>query len=584
MAVFGLPGVHEDDALRAVRAAARDADGARRAERRARAELGRRGSSNRTGVNTGEVVAGDAEPGQRLVTGDAVNVAARLEQAAPALARSSSASRPTGSCATPSRSSRSSRSSSRARPSACRPSGCSAMQTAPTRPRRRPTPAGRPRGRARAASPSVRSSAVRRRACLRLVTVLGDAGVGKSRLVDEFLDVGRARGARSCAGAASRTARASRSGRWSRSSASGRGHRRGRPAASAPRAKLAAPRRRPRRSRARRVRGRPQRAPFPVDELFWGVRRLLETLAATRPLVVVFDDIHWAEPTLLDLIEHLAETRRARRCCCSCTARHELLEHAPDVGPAAASGAHRARARSARGDAARDGREPARRRGARRRRPRPDRRGGRGQPAVRRAARLDARRRGHARARRRATGRRPATSASSRSRRRSRRCWPPASTASGREERAVIEPASVDRPRLPAGRRRGAASRSRCGPTSPSISARSSRSSSCARGRALGRRARLPLPPHPHPRRGLQRPPQARRGRTCTSGSSAGPSESTATATARPSSRRSSATTSSRRTRYLAELGPLDAQGVELGRRAAAIACAAAGRRALRPG
>jgi class 3 adenylate cyclase len=62
MAVFGMPRVHEDDALRAVRAAA---------------ELRRPGL--RIGVNTGEVVAGD---GETIVTGDAVNVAARLEQAA----------------------------------------------------------------------------------------------------------------------------------------------------------------------------------------------------------------------------------------------------------------------------------------------------------------------------------------------------------------------------------------------------------------------------------------------------------------------------------------------------------------------
>jgi class 3 adenylate cyclase len=40
---------------------------------------------NRTGVNTGEVVAGDVSSGQRLVTGDTVNTAARLEQAAPPL-------------------------------------------------------------------------------------------------------------------------------------------------------------------------------------------------------------------------------------------------------------------------------------------------------------------------------------------------------------------------------------------------------------------------------------------------------------------------------------------------------------------
>src|SRR6185436_5125995 len=40
------------------------------------------GIAIRIGVNTGEVVAGDPSSGQRLVTGDAVNVAARLEQAA----------------------------------------------------------------------------------------------------------------------------------------------------------------------------------------------------------------------------------------------------------------------------------------------------------------------------------------------------------------------------------------------------------------------------------------------------------------------------------------------------------------------
>jgi len=78
MAVFGVPAVHEDDALRAVRAAAelRDALGGLNAELAesygTRLEL-------RTGVNTGEVVTGTEE---RLATGDAVNVAARLEQAA----------------------------------------------------------------------------------------------------------------------------------------------------------------------------------------------------------------------------------------------------------------------------------------------------------------------------------------------------------------------------------------------------------------------------------------------------------------------------------------------------------------------
>ena len=68
MAVFGLPQVHEDDALRAVRAAIEMRDA-----------VARLGLQVRIGVNTGEVVAGT---GETLVTGDAVNVAARLEQAA----------------------------------------------------------------------------------------------------------------------------------------------------------------------------------------------------------------------------------------------------------------------------------------------------------------------------------------------------------------------------------------------------------------------------------------------------------------------------------------------------------------------
>src|SRR6059036_3832773 len=70
MAVFGVPNVHEDDALRAVRAAGE--------MREALPELG---VQARIGVNTGEVVTGTEE---RLATGDAVNVAARLEQAAEA--------------------------------------------------------------------------------------------------------------------------------------------------------------------------------------------------------------------------------------------------------------------------------------------------------------------------------------------------------------------------------------------------------------------------------------------------------------------------------------------------------------------
>src|SRR5918995_658354 len=81
MAVFGIPMVHEDDALRAIRAAV----DMRLALATLNEELERNWGASidiRTGVNTGEIVAGDSSLGDSLVTGDAVNVAARLEQSA----------------------------------------------------------------------------------------------------------------------------------------------------------------------------------------------------------------------------------------------------------------------------------------------------------------------------------------------------------------------------------------------------------------------------------------------------------------------------------------------------------------------
>ena len=72
VAVFGIPVVREDDALRAVRAALEMRDAVR-----AMGDI-----QARIGVNTGDVLARDATPGESLVVGDAVNVAARLEQAA----------------------------------------------------------------------------------------------------------------------------------------------------------------------------------------------------------------------------------------------------------------------------------------------------------------------------------------------------------------------------------------------------------------------------------------------------------------------------------------------------------------------
>jgi len=82
MAAFGIPVLHEDDALRAVRAAAQMRDALVILNGEFERDWGVR-IQVRTGVNTGEVVAGDIAGGSTFATGDTVNVAARLEQAAP---------------------------------------------------------------------------------------------------------------------------------------------------------------------------------------------------------------------------------------------------------------------------------------------------------------------------------------------------------------------------------------------------------------------------------------------------------------------------------------------------------------------
>jgi DNA-binding SARP family transcriptional activator len=61
-------------------------------------------------------------------------------------------------------------------------------------------------------------------------------------------------------------------------------------------------------------------------EIFWAARRLLETLARSRPLLVVFEDLHWAEPTFLDLVESLAVQPGRAPVVLVCVARPELLE------------------------------------------------------------------------------------------------------------------------------------------------------------------------------------------------------------------------------------------------------------------
>ena len=195
MAVFGVPVSHEDDALRAVRAAWE-----------MRAAVPALGLQARIGVNTGEVVAGE---GDTLVTGDAVNVAARLEQAADA-----------GRGADRRETRRLVRDAVRSSRYEVTAEGQAGAGRGLSSARRRSRGGGdraaarhaarRPRASSSSSCDRPSSATVREQRC-HLFTLLGPAGVGKSRLVAEFLARPRRDSRRAVA--ASTTARASRSGR-----------------------------------------------------------------------------------------------------------------------------------------------------------------------------------------------------------------------------------------------------------------------------------------------------------------------------------------------------------------------------------
>ncbi len=321
VAVFGLPKVREDDAQRAVRAAL----AMRPALAEVNAELERGWGIMlvvRTGINTGEVVAGDITAGQRLVTGDTVNVAARLEQAAGAgeillgdlthrLVRKTVETEPVEPLSL----------KGKADPVPAYRVVALLDEGAPGR---RETPL---LGREQELGALVDSfEAARRASRCRLATVLGAAGMGKSRLVEEFVhrlgvEVSLARGrclshgrgvtfwpiveiVRAAAGIvdddASELARAKIAGLVEDQDVA---------------------------ERVASVIGL-SATPFPVEEGFWGVRKFLESLCEPCPLVVVIEDVHWAETTLLDLLEHVLSAAQAPLLLI-CTARPEFLDIRP---------------------------------------------------------------------------------------------------------------------------------------------------------------------------------------------------------------------------------------------------------------
>lgn len=331
MAVFGIPQLHEDDALRAVRAAVemRESLGALNEEFEAE-----RGVSIqiRTGVNTGEVVAGgDPTATERLVTGDAVNVAARLEQAASpgeVLIGASTLDLVLDAV------------------------DVETVDPLDLKGKSLPVAAYRLLGvRARTAGRVRRGSgamvgrdrqlrvlldafenSVDDRSC-HLFTVLGAAGVGKSRLVAEFV-------ARLGDGPAVHAGRCLSYGDgitfWPLDelvrSIVGSSELDVAGLSEAVRAMLDGAEDPD--GVASRLAGLLHATTDPVSQQdgFWGARKFFEHLAASSPLVLVIDDIQWALSPMLDLIEHVADWTRDAPILLVCMARPELLENRPNWG------------------------------------------------------------------------------------------------------------------------------------------------------------------------------------------------------------------------------------------------------------
>jgi class 3 adenylate cyclase/tetratricopeptide (TPR) repeat protein len=299
MAVFGVPQVHEDDALRAVRAAVE-----------MRGALPALGVDARIGVNTGEVVVGSAE---RLATGDAVNVAARLEQSAGAseiLLGSETAHLVRDAVETEEQTLEL---KGKSEPLVAHRL-LALQEEAPAFARHFDAPlVGRERELRRLREAF--AQAADDRSC-QLFTILGSAGVGKSRLAAELTD--------SLDGATVVRGRCLPYGEgityW--------------PVVEVvkqlpPPATLELD---PAATAAIEGLLGEEQAVSAGEEIPWAFRKLLEAAAASSPVVVVFDDIHWAEPTFLDLIEHVADLSREAPLLLLCLARPELLDRRPGWG------------------------------------------------------------------------------------------------------------------------------------------------------------------------------------------------------------------------------------------------------------
>jgi len=326
MAVFGIPVVHEDDALRAARAALDMLAAVEESGEELERETGAR-IAVRIGIHTGEVVtSGAADAGHALVSGEAVNVAARLEQHAPAgqiLIGADTHGLIAAHAET------------------------AAVEPLTVRGKSEPVPAWRLTGirdeaRALAGPPGVPmvdrgdelaqlrmafARVVRDRSC-HLVTLFGDPGVGKSRLARAFAAEAERDGAlvagAHCPPYGSAGPLAPLAPLLTQALGSD------------PRARLAEvlgggeAERDAATALARLARTGVSGTSF--DETRWALQLLCTALAATRPLVAVVDDLHWAHEDLLGALDHLADWVQGAPVLLLCVARPDLLERHPQWG------------------------------------------------------------------------------------------------------------------------------------------------------------------------------------------------------------------------------------------------------------
>jgi class 3 adenylate cyclase/tetratricopeptide (TPR) repeat protein len=333
MAVFGVPFVHEDDALRAARAAVGMQAAVTRLSHEIAASYGVELAA-RIGVNTGEVVVGDGTRGT-VATGDAVNTAARLEQAA--------APGEVLLGQTTVRLLRDLVMVDEIEPVTAK------GKAAPVRAwRLMSVPEGTGRvehsdgelplvGRSRELRflGDCYERALEERLCL-LVNVLAVAGTGKSRLVQEFVRrlpadpaplVLQGRCLSYGDGIAFwplleilRTAAGVHGGE---PADKGRARLDALVGNRADREVLV--------DRLAPLAGLPGRAAG-QDEIHAAVRTLLEIIGRARPVVLVVDDIHWAEPALLDLLDHVLAVIRDVPLMVICLGRPDILESRPGWG------------------------------------------------------------------------------------------------------------------------------------------------------------------------------------------------------------------------------------------------------------